>query len=198
MNDRDKLELGDPLELFGLWLREAERSEANDPNAAALATSTLDGMPSVRMVLVKRADQRGFCFFTNAESKKGMELQQNPKAALCFHWKTLRRQVRVEGRVTDMDTADVDAYFHGRSRSSQIGAAVSEQSRPLASREELEEKFRRFAEQHPEEVPRPPYWRGFCVHAERIEFWISGENRLHDRFLFTREAGQWKRTRLYP
>jgi pyridoxamine 5'-phosphate oxidase len=186
MNDRDNLEFGDPLELFGLWLQEAERSEANDPNAAALATSTLDGVPSVRMVLVKRADQRGFCFFTNAESKKGMELQQNPKAALCFHWKTLRRQVRVEGRVTDMDAAEVDAYFHGRSRSSQIGAAVSEQSRPLASREELEQ------------VPRPPYWRGFCVHAERIEFWISGENRLHDRFLFTLEAGQWKRTRLYP
>jgi pyridoxamine 5'-phosphate oxidase len=198
MNDRDNLEFGDPLELFGLWLQEAERSEANDPNAAALATSTLDGVPSVRMVLVKRADQRGFCFFTNAESKKGMELQQNTKAALCFHWKTLRRQVRVEGRVTDMDAAEVDAYFHGRSRSSQIGAAVSEQSRPLASREELEQKFRRFAEQHPGEVPRPPYWRGFCVHAERIEFWISGENRLHDRFLFTLEAGQWKRTRLYP
>jgi pyridoxamine 5'-phosphate oxidase len=150
------------------------------------------------MVLVKRADERGFCFFTNAESKKGMELQHNPKAALCFHWKSLRRQVRVEGRVTEMEAADVDAYFHSRSRSSQIGAAVSEQSRPLVSREELEEKFRKFAEQHPGDVPRPPYWRGFCVHAERIEFWMSGEDRLHDRFLFTREAGQWKRTRLYP
>jgi pyridoxamine 5'-phosphate oxidase len=192
------LEFGDPLKLFGLWLEEAEGSEANDPNAAALATSTLEGVPSVRMVLVKRADQRGFCFFTNAESKKGRELQQNPKAALCFHWKTLRRQVRVEGWVTEMEAADVDAYFHSRSRSSQIGAAVSEQSRPLASREELEEKFRSFAGQHPGEVPRPPHWRGFCVHAERIEFWMSGEDRLHDRFLFTREAGQWKRTRLYP
>jgi pyridoxamine 5'-phosphate oxidase len=198
MDDRDKLEFGDPLELFGLWLQEAERSEPNDPNAAALATSTLDGVPSVRMVLVKRADERGFCFFTNAESKKGMELQQNPKAAICFHWKTLRRQVRVEGRVTEMEVGEVDAYFHLRPRSSQIGAAVSEQSRPLASREELEERFRRFAEQHPAEVPRPPHWCGFCVHAERIEFWINGENRLHDRFLFTREAGQWKRTRLYP
>jgi pyridoxamine 5'-phosphate oxidase len=198
MDDRDKLEFGDPLELFGLWLQEAERSEPNDPNAAALATSTLDGVPSVRMVLVKRADERGFCFFTNAESKKGMELQQNPKAAICFHWKTLRRQVRVEGRVTEMEVGEVDAYFHSRPRSSQIGAAVSEQSRPLASREELEERFRRFAEQHPAEVPRPPHWCGFCVHAERIEFWINGENRLHDRFLFTREAGQWKRTRLYP
>jgi pyridoxamine 5'-phosphate oxidase len=198
MNDRDKLEFADPLELFGLWLQEAERSEPNDPNAAALATSTPDGTPSVRMVLVKRADQRGFCFFTNAESKKGMELQENPKAALCFHWKMLRRQVRVQGRVTEMEVGDVDAYFHSRSRSSQIGAAVSQQSRPLASREELEERFRRFANEHPAEVPRPPYWCGFCVHAERIEFWMNGEDRLHDRFLFTREAGQWKRMRLYP
>jgi pyridoxamine 5'-phosphate oxidase len=198
MNDRDKLEFADPLEIFGLWLQEAERSEPNDPNAAALATSTPDGTPSVRMVLVKRADQRGFCFFTNAESKKGMELQENPKAALCFHWKMLRRQVRVQGRVTEMEVGDVDAYFHSRSRSSQIGAAVSQQSRPLASREELEERFRRFANEHPAEVPRPPYWCGFCVHAERIEFWMNGEDRLHDRFLFTREAGQWKRMRLYP
>jgi len=198
MDGRDNLKFDDPLELFGLWLQEAERSEPNDPNAAALATSTVEGVPSVRMVLVKRADERGFCFFTNAESKKGIELQQNPKAALCFHWKTLRRQVRVEGWVTEMEAGDVDAYFHSRSRSSQIGAAVSDQSRPLVSREELEEKFRRFAEQHPGEVPRPPYWRGFCVHAEQIEFWMSGEDRLHDRFLFTREAGQWKRTRLYP
>jgi pyridoxamine 5'-phosphate oxidase len=198
MNDRDKLEFADPLEIFGLWLQEAERSEPNDPNAAALATSTPDGTPSVRMVLVKRADQRGFCFFTNAESMKGMELQENPKAALCFHWKMLRRQVRVQGRVTEMEVGDVDAYFHSRSRSSQIGAAVSQQSRPLASREELEERFRRFANEHPAEVPRPPYWCGFCVHAERIEFWMNGEDRLHDRFLFTREAGQWKRMRLYP
>jgi pyridoxamine 5'-phosphate oxidase len=198
MNDRDKVEFGDPLEVFGQWLQEAERSEPNDPNAAALATSTPDGVPSVRMVLVKRADERGFCFFTNAESKKGIELEQNPRAALCFHWKMLRRQVRVEGRVTEMNPADVDSYFHSRSRSSQIGAAVSEQSRPLASREELEERFRSFAEEHPGEVPRPPYWRGFCVHAERIEFWINGEDRLHDRFLFTHERGQWKRTRLYP
>jgi pyridoxamine 5'-phosphate oxidase len=143
-------------------------------------------------------DERGFCFFTNAKSKKGMQLRANPKAAICFHWKTLRRQVRVEGRVTELDTADVDAYFHSRSRNSQIGAAVSEQSRPLASREELVERFRRFAEEHPGEVPRPPHWCGFCVHAEQIEFWINGENRLHDRFLFTRESGHWSRTRLYP
>jgi pyridoxamine 5'-phosphate oxidase len=192
------LEYSDPLPLFSLWLEEAERSEPNDPNAAALATSTADGEPSVRMVLVKRVDRRGFCFFTNAESRKGMQLESNPKAAICFHWKTLRRQVRVEGQVTEMEAADVDAYFHSRSRKSQMGAAVSQQSRPLASREELVEKVRKFAEEHPGEVPRPPYWRGFCVHPQRIEFWTDGPDRLHDRFLFTREEGQWKTTRLYP
>jgi pyridoxamine 5'-phosphate oxidase len=195
MNDR---EYGDPFELFRLWFQEAERSEPNDPNAAALATSTLGGQPSVRMVLVKRADERGFCFFTNAESRKGRELETNPRAAICFYWKTLDRQVRVEGPVTQMEAADVDEYFHSRSRNSQIGAAVSQQSRPLASREELEAQFQRFAQEHPGEVPRPPYWCGFKLHAERIEFWMHGADRLHDRFLFTRKSGEWIRTRLYP
>jgi pyridoxamine 5'-phosphate oxidase len=194
----NNVQSADPLELFALWLQEAERSEPNDPNAAALATSTLAGQPSVRMVLVKRADERGFCFFTNAESRKGTELQTNPRAALCFHWKTLRRQVRVEGRVTEIEAVDVDAYFHSRSRNSQIGAAVSQQSRPLANREELEARFRRFAEEHPGEVPRPPHWCGFRMQAERIEFWVHGADRLHDRFLFTRESGAWNRTQLYP
>src|SRR5580700_4765913 len=160
MNDLNPQEYGDPFELFRLWLQEAERSEPNDPNAAALATSTLAGRPSVRMVLVKRADERGFCFFTNAESRKGTELEANPHAALCFHWKTLERQVRVEGRVTQMEAADVDAYFHSRSRNSQIGAAVSQQSRPLGTRAELEARFQKFAAEHPGEIPRPPYWCG--------------------------------------
>ena len=188
----------DPLELFHLWLREAEATEPNDANAAALATATPAGAPSVRMVLIKRADQRGFCFFTNAESRKGTQLHQNPQAALCLHWKTLRRQVRVEGRITELEASEVDAYFHSRSRDSQIGAAVSQQSRPLASREELEAQVRLFAQQHPGEVPRPPHWKGFCLHPERIEFWINGPHRLHDRFLFTREAGRWNQSRLYP
>ena len=194
----DDSKIGDPLEIFGRWLKEAEATEPNDPNAAALATSTPEGDPSVRTVLIKRVDDRGFCFFTHTESKKGIQLQANPRAAICFHWKTLRRQVRVEGPVTQMEAADVDAYFHSRSRNSQIGAAVSQQSRPLGSREELEARFRRFSQEHPGEVPRPPYWCGFCVHAERIEFWMHGADRLHDRFLFTRESGAWIRTRLYP
>jgi pyridoxamine 5'-phosphate oxidase len=194
----DDSKIGDPLEMFAQWLKEAEASEPNDPNAAALATSTPEGNPSVRMVLIKRVDDRGFCFFTNAESRKGRQLESNSRAAICFHWKSLRRQVRVEGRVMEMEAADVDAYFYSRSRKSQIGAAVSQQSRPLASRHMLEEKFRSFAEEHPGEVPRPSYWCGFCVYAERIEFWMDGPDRLHDRLLFTREHGGWSRIRLYP
>ena len=188
----------DPIERFREWLREAEASEPNDPNAAALATSTPNGEPSVRMVLVKRVDERGFCFFTNAESQKGSQLAENPRAALCFHWKTLRRQVRVAGPVTELEGGEVDAYFHSRSRKSQISAAVSAQSRPLRSREELVEKVKAFAEQHPGEIPRPPYWRGYCVSAERIEFWMDGPDRLHDRILFTPTGSGWEQTRLYP
>lgn len=195
MND---LKYDDPLELFQHWLQEAERSEVNDPNAVALATATADGAPSVRMVLMKRVDERGFCFFTNAESEKGTQLAQNPRAAMCFHWKTLRRQVRIEGSVTELPPAAVDTYFHSRSRGSQIGAAVSQQSWPLASREQLEQEVRDFAQLHPGEVPRPPHWVGYCLYAERIEFWSDGPDRLHDRFLYTRGPGQWQRTRLYP
>jgi pyridoxamine 5'-phosphate oxidase len=198
MNPESILESRDPIALFKQWLREAESSEPNDANAAALATSTTDGHPSVRMVLVKRVDDRGFCFFTNAQSQKGNQLHSNPRAALCIHWKSLRRQVRVEGPVTELPPADVDAYFQTRSRKSQIGAAVSLQSRPLSSREELEAKVNQFAEEHPGEVPRPPHWKGYCVYPEQIEFWLDGENRLHHRFLFTRGNTGWKTTRLYP
>jgi pyridoxamine 5'-phosphate oxidase len=198
MNPESILESRDPIALFQQWLREAESSEPNDANAAALATSTTDGHPSVRMVLVKRVDDRGFCFFTNAQSQKGNQLHSNPRAALCIHWKSLRRQVRVEGPVTELPPADVDAYFQTRSRKSQIGAAVSLQSRPLSSREELEAKVNQFAEEHPGEVPRPPHWKGYCVYPEQIEFWLDGENRLHHRFLFTRGNSGWKTTRLYP
>jgi pyridoxamine 5'-phosphate oxidase len=187
-----------PLELFHDWLQQAEASEPNDPNAAALATAGADGEPSVRMVLVKRADERGFCFFTNEESEKGVQLHQNPQAALCFHWKSLRRQVRVRGPVSPMEAADVDEYFRSRSRNSQIGAAVSLQSRPLASREELEAKVRQFSEKHPGEIPRPAFWKGYCLQPQRIEFWVDGAHRLHDRFLYTREGAFWKQIRLYP
>jgi pyridoxamine 5'-phosphate oxidase len=188
----------DPLALFDAWFAEAHASEPNDSNAAALATSTVHGVPSVRMVLVKRIGQHRFCFFTNIESRKGHELAENPRAALCFHWKSLRRQIRVEGTVSDLSAADTNAYFHSRPRASQISAAVSDQSRILQSREELEAKFQSFSKAHPGEIPRPDYWRGFHLHATQIEFWINGPDRLHDRFLFTKEADGWRQDRLYP
>jgi pyridoxamine 5'-phosphate oxidase len=198
MNSDDPLEAAQPLELFERWLREATASEPNDPNAAALATANVAGEPSVRMVLVKRTDHRGFCFFTNAESQKGCELSENPQAALCFHWKTLRRQVRVAGPVTPLADAEVDEYFHSRSRGSQTGAAVSQQSRPLASREDLEHQVKQFIDEHPGNIPRPGYWRGYCVEARRVEFWMDGPDRLHDRIRFTRTGDSWERVRLYP
>ena len=193
------LESADPIDLFRQWLAEAERSEPNDANAAALATSTPDGHPSVRMVLVKRADEHGFCFFTNAESRKGIQLHANPRAALCFHWKSLRRQVRVEGRVTAMPAADVDEYFHSPiPQQPDCSRRLAAEPSACQSRGTGYRASANLPSDHPGEVPRPPYWCGFCVHPEQIEFWISGDNRLHDRFLFTRDAGVWRTTRLYP
>ena len=198
MNTSHEIGAEGPLELFDRWLGEAEQAEPSDPNAAALATATPEGAPSVRMVLVKRVMTDRFCFFTNVESRKGRELEVNRRAALCFHWKSLRRQVRVEGAVHELEVPVVDAYFHSRSRASQISAAISDQSRILKSREELEERVRRFSEVTPDEVPRPACWRGFWVQPERIEFWISGADRLHDRFQFTRRGERWEQVRLFP
>ena len=194
----DELRDQDPLELFQTWFSEAEASEPNDPNAVALATASKLGVPSVRMVLMKRVDERGFGFFTNEESEKGQQLGENPVAAMCFHWKSLRRQVRIEGEVTVMSSAEVDGYFHSRSRRSQLGAAVSAQSRLLASRALLERQVQEFDAAHPGEVPRPDYWKGYCLRADRIEFWIDGKDRLHDRYLFRRLGGGWEMERLYP
>ena len=198
MTDPHEIDADDPLELFDGWLREAEASEPNDPNAAALATASAQGEPSVRMVLVKRAAGHRFCFFTNVESRKGEQLAENPRAALCFHWKSLRRQVRVAGTVSALEGTDVDTYFHSRSRASQIGAAVSKQSGVLDSRRTLEEKVAAFEAAHPGEIPRPPFWRGFSLNVQQIEFWMDGLYRLHDRFLFTRDVDQWRKVRLYP
>ncbi len=188
----------DPLAAFRSWLEEAKASEPNDPNAMALATATPDGVPSVRMVLLKRADERGFAFYTNRDSQKGEELRANPHAALCFHWKSLRRQVRVAGPVVELQPEDATAYFHSRSRMSQVGAWASEQSRPLPSRAVLEGRAQEFEALFPDEVPRPPYWTGFAVESRRIEFWRDGPNRLHDRMLFTRTESGWVTERLYP
>ena len=198
MNRFDAAEAADPISLFHSWFDLASNDEVNDPNAMSLATATADGRPSVRMVLVKLVDERGFTFYTNVESQKGVELLANPFAALCFHWKSERRQVRVEGRVESVSDADSDDYFHSRSRRSQIGALASQQSRPLKSREELEAKAAELAQQYPDEVPRPEYWRGFRVVPERIEFWQDGDARLHDRIVFLRAAAGWRKERLYP
>jgi pyridoxamine 5'-phosphate oxidase len=188
----------DPIALFRAWMREAEAGEPNDPNAVALATATRGGAPSVRMVLLKGLDERGFAFYTNAESRKGMELAENPCAAMCFHWKSLRRQVRVEGPVSELAHAESDAYFQSRSRGSQIGAVASSQSRPLASRRELEERVRTVEERYPAIIPRPDFWRGYVLWPERMEFWVNGIERLHDRFLFLRANDRWEKERLFP
>ncbi len=196
--DAEPAESDDPLALFRVWLAAAVETEPNDPDAVALATATPDGSPSVRMVLMKRLDARGFSFYTNAESQKGRELAANPRAAMCFHWKTQRRQVRIQGTVRQLPPEDADAYFNTRSRMSRIGALASAQSRPLASRADLEAAAQNLAARYPDEVPRPEYWRGYLLAPQRIEFWQQGEYRLHDRILFALTEGRWQKTRLFP
>jgi pyridoxamine 5'-phosphate oxidase len=188
----------DPVALFRVWMSEAEAAEPNDPNAVALATASADGAPSVRMVLVKGVDERGLSFYTNAESRKGVELRENPRAAMCFHWKSLERQVRVEGGVSELPGDEADYYFHSRSRGSQLGAAVSRQSQPVESREMLVEMVRELDSITPGEVARPERWKGYVLRPERIEFWVNGADRLHDRFLFVRGEVGWVKMRLFP
>lgn len=189
----------DPIELFKEWLTEASSSEPNDPEAMALATVSADGQPSVRMVLLKGVDEKGFRFYTNLESRKAREISHNQKAALCFHWKSLHRQVRVEGTFSQLPGEAVDAYFKTRHPLSRLGAWASKQSEPLASRDELEERVRIFSQKFKgQDIPRPPHWGGFLLLPQKIEFWQEGEGRLHDRFLFIRGGSGWELTRLNP
>jgi pyridoxamine 5'-phosphate oxidase len=188
----------DPIALFRAWMKDAVAREVNDPDAMALATATPDGVPSVRMLLMKRVDDRGFCFYTNAESQKGSELARNPHAAMCFHWKSLRRQVRISGTVEELSGEDADAYFNSRSRLSQFGAVASQQSRILTSREMLVDRVKELEREFPGEIPRPDYWRGYVLRPVRIEFWKDGEGRLHDRFIFSKNEGSWRKERLFP
>jgi pyridoxamine 5'-phosphate oxidase len=189
----------DPFALFAEWMALAEAQEVNDPDAMAIATSTPDGRPSVRMVLMRRHGPEGFGFFTNLESRKGQEIAANPWGALCIHWKSLRKQVRAEGRLVPVSDEDADAYFESRSRNSRIGSHASDQSRPLDSRETFKRRVAeaqaRFAEG---EVPRPPHWSGFRLVPDAIEFWEDVEFRLHHRRLFRRTEEGWTEGLLYP
>jgi pyridoxamine 5'-phosphate oxidase len=194
----DEIAEVEPLAPFRRWLDEAWKGEPN-AHAMTLATTTSDGRPSARAVLLKGLDERGYVFYTNLESRKSKELLANPHAALCFLWKSLDRQVRVEGFVELAADEEADAYFASRPRDSQIGAWASDQSRPLASRAELERRVDEFSRRFGEgEVPRPPYWSGFRLVPQRVEFWQERPSRLHDRILFIREGDAWRRERLFP
>jgi pyridoxamine 5'-phosphate oxidase len=198
---RDFTEAADPLALFRAWMAEAAAAEPVDPDAMALATVDASGLPNVRMILLKGADESGFVFYTNCESAKGGELAVNAKAALLFYWKSLGRQIRVRGPVESASAAEADAYFATRHRESQIGACASRQSRPLASRAALEDEVARLTHDFQgSEVRRPDYWRGYRLVPLEIEFWKAGAFRLHDRIVFRRASPHesWTKTRLYP
>lgn len=198
----DFTEATDPFALFGAWMSDASGAELNDPNAMTLATVDPDGLPNARIVLLKGFDERGFCFFTNTTSAKGRELDGAGKAAIVFHWKSLRRQVRARGLISRVSDAEADAYYLSRPWGSRIGAWASDQSQPLASRDELVARVAEVESRHPEgsRLPRPPHWSGYRLTPLAIEFWHDRPYRLHDRIVFTRrdEATPWSRLRLFP
>ena len=189
----------DPFAQFDAWLAEAATREVNDPNAMTLATATPEGRPSARMVLLKGADHDGFVFYTNTLSRKGGELVGNPYVALLFHWKTLTRQVRLEGRAEPVGSAEADAYYASRARVSRLGAWASDQSRPLAARADLEARVAELERRYPgEDIPRPPHWSGYRVRPELFEFWQDMPYRLHDRTIYQRDGDAWSTRKLYP
>lgn len=196
----DFTDAAEPFALFADWFNDARESEPNDPNAVALATVDGDGLPNVRMVLLKGFDERGFVFYTNLESNKGNELADNAKAAMCFHWKSLRRQIRIRGDVVAVSDEEADEYFQSRPRGSRIGAWASKQSRPMEGRFALEKAVAEYTAKYGiGEIPRPEFWSGFRIVPSSIEFWHDRKFRLHDRVVFKpSETGSWEKTRLYP
>tara|TARA_B100002019_G_C21186261_1_gene556381 strand:- start:515 stop:1141 length:627 start_codon:yes stop_codon:yes gene_type:complete len=195
------LDLDNPIELFQVWMGEAEKSEPNDPNAVSLATSNKDNMPSVRMVLLKDFNQKGFVFYTNLKSQKGNDLKENPKAALCFHWKSLLRQIRINGSVSLVSDQIANEYYNTRGYESRIGAWASNQSEQLESRDQLMKSIEKYKKKFQDKtnVPRPSHWSGWNLSPQSIEFWLDGENRIHERLKYTKSNnGEWIKTLLSP
>ena len=189
----------DPFETFSQWLEEATKNEPDNPTAVALATADASGAPSVRMVLLKGFDERGFVFYSNTESRKGRELAENPRAALCLHWTTLARQVRIEGAVTPVSAEEADAYYASRARDSRIGAWASKQSTAMSGRFDLEVAVAKYAAKYAiGDVPRPPFWSGYRIAAERLEFWTDKPFRLHERLIYERDGEGWRNQILFP
>ena len=194
------LDLDDPLELFKIWMTEAEKKEIRDPTSSSLATANRAGQPNVRMVLLKRLSSKGFVFYTNLNSSKSNELKENSKAAMCFHWKSFNRQIRILGSVTQVDVREADLYFNSRSYESKISAWASDQSKPMKQRSELLKKIEDLNEKYKDEknVPRPPHWSGWCLKPSSIEFWSHKDNRIHERLRYNKIANDWKKEILYP
>ena len=195
------LDLDDPIELFKVWMDEAKKTEPNDPNALSLATSNGKNLPSVRMVLLKEFNQNGFVFYTNLNSQKGNELKENPNAAMCFHWKSLLRQIRISGTITQVEDSVADKYYNSRGYDSRIGAWASKQSKELKNRDELENSIKEFKKKFNDKnnVPRPSHWSGWNLSPTRIEFWLDGDSRIHERLNYTIDiSGNWIRSLLSP
>ena len=195
------MDLDDPINLFYTWMEEAKKTEPNDPNAVALATSNKNNVPSVRMVLLKDFNQNGFVFYTNLDSQKGHELKQNPNVAMCFHWKSLLRQIRVSGTVSLVPNDVADDYYNSRSYESRIGAWASKQSKELKDREQLDNSIKEYKKKYADKnkVPRPTYWSGWNLSPSSIEFWLDGDNRIHERLKYTKNSnGEWIRSLLSP
>ena len=195
------LDLDDPIELFKVWMDDAKKSEPNDPNALSLATSNKNNIPSVRMVLLKEFNQNGFVFYTNLNSQKGNELKENPNAAMCFHWKSLLRQIRISGTITQVEDSVADQYYNSRGYYSRIGAWASKQSKELKNRDELENSIKEFKKKFNDKnnVPRPSHWSGWNLSPKRIEFWLDGDSRIHERLNYTIDkSGNWIKSLLSP